>query len=760
MSGVRALFGLVALGAGAACHSPTDVGAPSMPSRRNAVAIHCAVTVQGTAQIHCAPASIQRAHIATDVILGRKNYDVTVNFSNVTYSSVTGVFSAGASLTNLLNQPMGTTDGTTASPNGTRIFFTILPGVTFGSGTITLTNPDGIGTFTASNQPYFQYSGIIEPSDTTTTKTWNFQLSSGVTGFAFTVEIDTPLPAEASIRHWAVLRQGLQSNPLTAVWQQSPTNVWAVGANNTILQNTGSGWAIITPTGYTGSFGFQAIYGTSATDYWAVASGGQGVHYNGSTWTSSTFPSTRNLHGVWGAATNRYFAVGDTMTLDQYTALLGWRIMVPPIGVNGNIILRGVWGADSTHVFAVGDGGTILNWNGLLWIGMTSPTTQNLLAVWGTSATNVFAVGANGTILQYNGTAWSAMTSPTTNQLNAVGGSGSTDIWAVGAAGTTVHYNGIAWTATTSVTGISLAGVVSGQAGQSPLYAVGDLGALMTYSSGAWALSNQSGIPINAIWADSPTDVWAASYGTALNYNGSTWTSAYVGVPESTNGLWGLTPGPTLYAAGAAGDMSIYSNGTWTVTATTQSGYNAAWGSAANNVYAVGAFGDLTRYNGTQWVNQTALTSANLYGLWGTSASNIYAVGASGQVFQFNGGLWSSVTTTGTTAQLLAVGGSSATDVWIAGAAGTMLQYNGTTWSAPSSGTTVTLRAILENVPTGSYTADVYAAGDNGTVVHGNGSEFLPMPTPVTTSLDAVFATSSTNIYVGGANGVVLVGTQ
>jgi hypothetical protein len=760
---LRAAAMTAAIG-GSACIS-SDTTAPATrqthaPTRSPLAIVRCVASIHSGATVQCAPKSIDRQGVALDVIVGRQNIDVTLAFSGTTYSSGTGVFSTNATVTNLMNQPLGTTNGTTASPNGTRVFFTSGPDVSGGTGTVTLSNADGVGVFTASNQPYFQYSAIIQPSATSATKTWTFQLTSGVTNFTFFVEVDAPMPAEGSIRHWTVLRQGLQNNALTGVWQASPTNVWAVGLNNTFLQNTGSGWSIITPTGYASSYGFQGINGTSATDYWAVASGGHGVHYNGSTWTSATFPTTKTLRAVWGGSPTSYFAVGDTMTLVQYNGST-WSAMTPPVGVSGNIIMRAIWGSDNAHVFAVGDNGTILSWNGLLWLPMISTTTQSLLAVWGTSATNVFAVGTNGVILQYTGgLTWSAMTSPTTYQLNGLGGSGPSDIWAVGDGGVTLHYNGTSWSQNPSVTGVRLTGVVSGQAAQSPLYAVGDFGALMTYSGGSWTLSNQSGIPINSIWADSPTDVWVSSFGSVLQYNGTSWTSMYVGAKESTTGLWGFTPGPTLFAAGQSGNMSVYSSGTWAVTNTAQPGFNAVWGSAANNVYAVGTSGAISRYNGTTWANQSALTTANLFGLWGTSASNIYAVGASGQVLQYNGASWSSVTTTGTTVQLNAVAGSSAIDVWVVGASGTILQYNGTAWSAPTSGTVVTLRGVWANVPTGSYTADVYAVGDNGTVEHGNGVGFVAMPTSVTTALNTVFATSSTNVYVGGANGVVLLGTQ
>ena len=339
-----------------ACSSATDPSAPipRSPARAPAAVLRCVAMVRNRPSVTCSRASITRRNLRADVIVGRKNYDVTLNFSGVTFTSGTGVFSAGVSVTNLMNQALGTTDGTTSSASGTRVFFTSGPSLAAGQGIITLSNPDGVGTFTASGQPYFQYATLIQPTATSSTRTWNFQLGDSVNAFAFTVEVDAPMPAEGSIRHWTTIRQGLQSNALTGMWQDTPTDIWAVGVGNTFLRNTGSGWAIVTPTGYTGSFDFQAIFGASSTDYWAVANGGHMVHYNGTTWASSTsLLTTRNLHGIWGASTTSYITVGDSLTIDQYNGIL-WTPMVPPLGVATATDLRGIWGNDGTHIFAVG----------------------------------------------------------------------------------------------------------------------------------------------------------------------------------------------------------------------------------------------------------------------------------------------------------------------------------------------------------------------------------------------------------------------
>ena len=61
--------------------------------------------------------------------------------------------------------------------------------------------------------------------------------------------------------------------------------------------------------------------------------------------------------------------------------------------------LEGVWASDASNVWAVGDAGTILKWNGSVWNGQSSGTTNLLVSIWGSDANNVWAVGIGGTIL-------------------------------------------------------------------------------------------------------------------------------------------------------------------------------------------------------------------------------------------------------------------------------------------------------------------------------------------------------------------------
>ena len=116
-----------------------------------------------------------------------------------------GVLSMNVTVQNLANLAMATSDGATRHGEGVRVFFHTEPYATGGAGTVTVANPTGTAMFTAGSQPYFQYGGSIGATDqtelgaegvlasaeTSTAKSWQFNVDAGVTAFAFQVAVRT-----------------------------------------------------------------------------------------------------------------------------------------------------------------------------------------------------------------------------------------------------------------------------------------------------------------------------------------------------------------------------------------------------------------------------------------------------------------------------------------------------------------------------------------------------------------------------------------
>jgi surface protein len=92
---------------------------------------------------------------------------------------------------NQLAQWLGTANGVQAT--GFRVFFHSGP-----TAPVTVANADGRTRFTANNQPFFQYAGMLDVLESSAARNWVFNLN-GATSFSFTVAVRTKLPNESSI---------------------------------------------------------------------------------------------------------------------------------------------------------------------------------------------------------------------------------------------------------------------------------------------------------------------------------------------------------------------------------------------------------------------------------------------------------------------------------------------------------------------------------------------------------------------------------
>lgn len=184
------LGSVAALVALAACadRSPTavrDAAAPT-PGGYLSTEFRCSVTVSSGAT-KCVEA--RPAGARGDLLLGG-GY-VQLNSRNVSYDGVQN-FTFEVAVTNLIHQLIGTTDGSTVASTGIRVFFTQEPYATSGYGTINVV-PDGYGTFTQSNQPYYQYNQILDNNVQSSWKGWLFEMPPTVGTFAFTVYVSAPV---------------------------------------------------------------------------------------------------------------------------------------------------------------------------------------------------------------------------------------------------------------------------------------------------------------------------------------------------------------------------------------------------------------------------------------------------------------------------------------------------------------------------------------------------------------------------------------
>jgi hypothetical protein len=132
-----------------------------------------------------------------------------------------------------MSRVLGSSDGTTV--DGVRVFFHSGPIVTAGTGTVTVRDPDGTGTFTGSNQPYYEYMEMLVKDETSGARTWEWNVPSTVETFVFEVYVE----AEAT-------------DPITIVWGYEASNfdqcfgpyTWncSVAMRFTVTEGSGELW--------------------------------------------------------------------------------------------------------------------------------------------------------------------------------------------------------------------------------------------------------------------------------------------------------------------------------------------------------------------------------------------------------------------------------------------------------------------------------------------------------------------------------------
>lgn len=148
----------------------------------------CTASIR-TAAVNCAPAA--PAGNGSRIVIGGQNTFVKLTSSNVSYNAGTEIFQFDVTVQNLLNEALGTPDGTVPDPEGIRLFFHTGPTVTSGNGTASVANADGVDNFTGADQPYFRYSEILPKDAISGVKTWQLSVPPSANSVSFKVYVET-----------------------------------------------------------------------------------------------------------------------------------------------------------------------------------------------------------------------------------------------------------------------------------------------------------------------------------------------------------------------------------------------------------------------------------------------------------------------------------------------------------------------------------------------------------------------------------------
>jgi len=140
------------------------------------------------------------------------------------------------------------------------------------------------------------------------------------------------------------------------------------------------------------------VGGSGPTNLFAVGANGTILRYNGTSWSPMSSTVSAFLAGVYAPDANNAFVVGGNGTILRFNGT-SWSTMQSPT----NVLLYGVWGTGVNDVYAVGENGVILRYNGTAWSAMTVSTTQTFRGISGSGSTAA-AVGYASTIAIGSGT--------------------------------------------------------------------------------------------------------------------------------------------------------------------------------------------------------------------------------------------------------------------------------------------------------------------------------------------------------------------
>jgi DNA-binding beta-propeller fold protein YncE len=325
-------------------------------------------------------------------------------------------------------------------------------------------------------------------------------------------------PAKASEESSWHTMASTSEKDLWGICAISPTEVFAVGSDSTVLKYDGTNWIDMEPNtncqlrGVWGSSG-NDVFAVGKKSPWVVDDDGIIIHFNGTSWESVDVGAIGSLFDVWGTDSSDIFAIGEEGTILHYDGTNWSKIE----NINAALHFHSIWGTSASDVFAVGVSYTpgvtnILHYNGTAWEPMESGTTNGLFGVWGSSSSDVYAVGGQDTILHYDGDSWQPVSMGTNTNYNGIWGRSSSDVYAVGQNGI-VHFDGGTWTLISGSGGV----FHDIQGTSTEIFSVGNLGQTVYYGPKQ----------LPAIWAkpvrqwfdrDSVTDFDAAVGGSVMHY--------------------------------------------------------------------------------------------------------------------------------------------------------------------------------------------------------------------------------------------------
>jgi hypothetical protein len=527
----------------------------------------------------------------------------------------------------------------------------------------------------------------------------------------------TAPPTTPCTRGWCWQSPKPQANDLLSIWGTSPTNIWAVGGESTMLHYDGREWRFVE----TGALAdFTAITGTSPGDIW-LSTGWPDAgawyedktpplhHWDGTRWRSLPPEFSSGTCSSVASASRSDAVVLCNRTLLHWDGVAWTKVIgAPPADWVASYQPNDIWLVTPT-ADPINQRGMMWHWDGTSWSESGTPPLKNLQTLGPGRFAALQSEGDGDTwcnrVWIFNRGAWKSLPTfaPSTFPCGLWAGS-ENDIWV----SNLNHWNGTSWTRSPSWNDAWNINIFSFWGSSKDLWAVGRWGLILHYDGQKWEERSTHPVPIPAtdLWASAANNVWIVGNNSTARFDGTRWTVVSTPLPSDARlgAIWGASP-DDIWAGGSAADgtaVVIRWDGTsWQAPAAPRSdtcyvqdiagtSANDVWFTSSDHSYGYGwppyenskCF--TWRWDGTRWYIVRAVTTNTPWlwkvipdgegGLWGSAGYNDVILHKPP-----NRATWVEYPTAlGTMKSLWA---SSGRNVWVSGENG-FARFDGSAWSA------------------------------------------------------------------------------
>ena len=464
-----------------------------------------------------------------------------------------------------------------------------------------------------------------------------------------------------------------KSDAMQDVWgtSQSLFVLISPGGVRSAAQSWAQTWV---PVGAEGdSIEGRALWASSSGDIWVIDSAGLDLHHwNGATWVREPEIGVpeRELYELWGSGASDVFAVGNGGVVSHFDGVEWTAQPTPPS--TGN--LRAVWGISSDEVYAVGERGSLIRFDGTRWSTVETGTSETLTGVWADSQREIWTVSATG-VRRFDGEQWTPMLSldALAEGRSWISATGPSDVWVSGGReGMVWRHDGLRWTR-----------LLAGDAfGPQPLWVDRNAAAVgFEFGSGNGMMRRWRGAGPGPALADSGafSDAWGLASGQwiavgaddqgrglALHSGGESFT-----FDESLDHVSGFAA-DRAHASGSEGTIYEWDGARWNI-ARPGDGAPIAhlWTTGSSDLYAAtpprGAPTRVHRFDGQRWTELPPLPPpcvGNAVRGWASGHDDVWVVGRD-MLARFDGSAWSCLYEGRHAQNFSSVWGSGPRDVWI-----------------------------------------------------------------------------------------------